>query len=355
MNCQLDQTEDRPPVFRYVVAMILSGTIGLFVTESHQSPANIVFFRCLFAALSLSIYCFFTGKFRDTKFSGRTLLLTILGGVCIVYNWVLFFSAFQLTSITVTTVVYHVQPFMVAVLGWMFLKEALDRSKMIWMCIAFVGIIFVAGPTLGDVQADAPYLLGIGCTIAAALLYAIATIIAKSLRGIRPHLIVVVQMFVGTIVVLPLASFAQFSPVPKEWMALLALGTLNTCVMYVLIYSAFHKLNTQTIAVLTFVYPAVALLSDVVFYGNRPSVSELVGIALILTANLASAQKWTLSGMSAGVVKYVGRGRTDGPSKNAQRRRFEDMRIVSWLSQCKLVRLHNDRKRPTTSSRWESR
>ncbi|RSR53464.1 EamA/RhaT family transporter, partial [Acinetobacter baumannii] len=33
-----------------VVAMLLSGSIGLFVIKSGQSPFNIVFFRCLISA-----------------------------------------------------------------------------------------------------------------------------------------------------------------------------------------------------------------------------------------------------------------------------------------------------------------
>jgi drug/metabolite transporter (DMT)-like permease len=61
-----------------------------------------------------------------------------------------------------------------------------------------------------------------------------------------------------------------------------------------LIYSAFHKLKTPTIAVLTFIYPAVAVLSDIVFYGRRLDLNQVLGMALILLANLGSAQGWTL-------------------------------------------------------------
>ncbi|EHU2365050.1 EamA/RhaT family transporter, partial [Acinetobacter baumannii] len=40
-----------------VVAMLLSGSIGLFVIKSGQSPVNIVFFRCLISALCLIPIC----------------------------------------------------------------------------------------------------------------------------------------------------------------------------------------------------------------------------------------------------------------------------------------------------------
>ncbi|EXH60318.1 hypothetical protein [Acinetobacter baumannii] len=44
-----------------VVAMLLSGSIGLFVIKSGQSPVNIVFFRCLISALCLIPICYFYG------------------------------------------------------------------------------------------------------------------------------------------------------------------------------------------------------------------------------------------------------------------------------------------------------
>jgi hypothetical protein len=47
-----------------VLAMILSGTIGYFVVESGQSPVNVVFFRCLFGAICLGVYCFAKGLLR---------------------------------------------------------------------------------------------------------------------------------------------------------------------------------------------------------------------------------------------------------------------------------------------------
>ena len=44
---------DRLGLAQMAAAMTLSGTLGVFVLESGQSAWNVVFFRCVFGALSL--------------------------------------------------------------------------------------------------------------------------------------------------------------------------------------------------------------------------------------------------------------------------------------------------------------
>ena len=43
------------------VAMVLSGTIGWFVLQSGQSPANVVFLRCLIGAPILALLAYRAG------------------------------------------------------------------------------------------------------------------------------------------------------------------------------------------------------------------------------------------------------------------------------------------------------
>ena len=66
-----------------IAAMALSGTIGFFVVESGQSVWNVVFFRCLFGALSLFAYCWAKGLLLPWRFTTRTLGLAVLSGVII--------------------------------------------------------------------------------------------------------------------------------------------------------------------------------------------------------------------------------------------------------------------------------
>src|SRR5690349_3975138 len=104
-------------------AMVISGTVGLFVFESGQEPFTVVFFRCLFGTLALAVYCAARGLLHRRLLTPRVLLLSALGGAAIVFNWVLLFASFHHASISIATTVYNTQPFMLIGLGVLFLGE----------------------------------------------------------------------------------------------------------------------------------------------------------------------------------------------------------------------------------------
>ena len=56
--------------------------------------------------------------------------------------------------------------------------------------------------------------------------------------------------------------------------------------MYILMYSAIQKLPTTSTAALSFIYPAVAILLDLVVYGHRMDATQVLGVAMIFVACL---------------------------------------------------------------------
>ncbi|QIJ64085.1 DMT family transporter [Streptomyces sp. JB150] len=267
-------------------AMVLSGTLGVFVVESGASPFDVVFFRVLFGALALGGYIAARGWLRDHGFTPRTLKLAVLGGVFIVFNWVFLFQSYESTSISVATVVYHTQPFYVVLLGALLFRERLTAAKVGWIAVAFAGLILVSGVTPGDLASGGGYLLGIGQALLAALLYGLSTVVTKRITGVRPHLIALVQVLVGIPLLLPFADFGAMSGTGADWGWLVGLGVIHTGLMYVLMYAAYAQLPTAKIAVLAFVYPAVAMVTDWLVYGHHIGLVQALGVPLIVTAGL---------------------------------------------------------------------
>jgi len=274
-------------IIELTIAMVLSGTIGVFVFESGAQPFTVAFWRCVFGAAALGLYCWVRGFFSDTGFTRKTFLLALAGGVFLVYNWAFLFSAYTKTSISLATVVYHTQPFYVVLLGALVFKEKLTAVKLGRIAVAFVGVVLVTDITSVTVGGD--YLLGIGQALLAALLYAFATIIAKRLKGIRPHLIALTQVTAGIVLLLPFVDFSGTGSIGTGWAWLAGIGLIHTCVMYILLYSSYQKLPTSLIAVLSFVYPAVAIVVDMSVYGTRIHPLQIVGILLICGASLANS------------------------------------------------------------------
>jgi drug/metabolite transporter (DMT)-like permease len=277
-----------------VAAMVLSGTIGYFVIESGQNVWNVVFFRCLFGAVSLFAYCGLRGLLWPWRFTRTTFLLCLLGGVAIVLNWVLLFSSYKLASISIATAVYNTQPFFLILLGVILFGERPTADALGFIGVAFAGLLMVVQIDAMGFSLTSGYLGGLVLALGAAFLYAVASIVAKRLKGIPPHLIALVQVALGTLMLAPLADFSGLPAENIQWGYLVTLGVVHTCIMYILLYSALQKLPTTRVAVLSFIYPAVAILVDYLVYGRDLSLAQWGGIALILLGSAGVNLKWKL-------------------------------------------------------------
>ncbi|WP_026261595.1 DMT family transporter [Kiloniella laminariae] len=290
----MQQPQINSGILQMSLAMVLSGFIGLFVFESGQSPFNVVFFRCVFGATGLGLYCWYKGYLTKEVWVARNITLALLGGAALVCNWILLFSSFELASISVSTTIYHTQPFFLVIFGAIFLGEAFSLNKMIWLIIAFSGLVLIVNPDTESFAGNIEMLKGAGLALGAAVLYTITTIVTKRLKQMKPHLIAFLQVSLGVVM---LAPFVDLSAAPSDvapWGFLIALGLIHTCFMYIIMYSAFQKLQTPVIAVLSFIYPVVAIIVDYVFYEQNLSMMQILGIVLILLSAAAVNLGWKL-------------------------------------------------------------
>jgi drug/metabolite transporter (DMT)-like permease len=291
----MNMTERQQGAVTLAAGGLLMGTLGIFVEEARLGALTLVFFRCLFGFLALFAYCAWKGFFARRYFTRRTVTLAVVSGVLMVTQWVGFFDAIHRTSIAVATVVFHVQPFWVVLIGAALFNERLGIDRLSWIATAFVGLVLASGVVASDdLQGHTGYLIGIGEALAGSLLYASVTLIAKSLGDLRPHLLTLAQCLVG-VVCLPFVAPLAAAPIsPQQWFWLVGMGVLHTGLSYVLIYGALPKLTTPVIAVLLFVYPLTAIAVDAIVYGRALSAVQLAGMALIVAASLGVNLGWPL-------------------------------------------------------------
>lgn len=272
-------------------AMTISGTIGWFVVMSGQPVMDVVFWRCAFGALTLLVICAAMGLLR--ALSPRVLLIAALGGVAIVLNWLLLFAAYPRASISIATAVYNTQPFMLTGLGVLLFSERLTPAKLMWLVLAFLGVLLIVQTRAGASTAGTDYLTGILLALGAAFFYALAAIAAKKLTGTPPHLTALIQVCVGVVMLAPFANLAQLPQDGMTWSLLVTVGVLHTGLMYILLYGAIQRLPTHLIGALSFIYPLVAILVDIIAFGQRLHPAQLVGAAAILIAAAGATLGWS--------------------------------------------------------------
>ncbi|QCI63077.1 DMT family transporter [Phreatobacter stygius] len=274
-------------------AMAISGTIGWFVVVSGLPVMDVVFWRCVFGAATLLVVCAAMGLLRRDIITPGQAGLAALGGLAIVANWLLLFAAYPHASISIATAVYNTQPFMLVGLGVLVFGERPTVTQLGWLGIAFAGMLAIvqAKPSAAAIGAD--YLTGILLALGAAFFYAVAAIVAKRLKGVPPHLITLIQVSVGMVMLLPLANLAELPAGAATWGALGTLGIVHTGVVFVLLYGAIQKLPTNLTGALSFIYPVVAVLVDLIAFGHHLQWLQVAGASAILLAAAGMTLGWS--------------------------------------------------------------
>ena len=275
-----------------VAAMLISGTIGWFVLVSGVPVVEVVFWRCVIGALTLLVVCWLLGYLRLDLLDYTKLGLAMLSGVAIVGNWLLLFESYARASISISTAVYNVQPFMLVLLAAVFLGEKITVQKLAWLSVAFVGMLAIVTAHGDQSNTGDDYLVGVALALGAALLYAIAALIIKRLKEVPPHLMALIQVTTGALLLAPLMQWHSLSASMDAWAALLTLGVVHTGLMYVLLYGAIQKLPTAITGALSFIYPIAAIFVDWIAFGHRLGWLQWLGVAAILLAAAGLQRGW---------------------------------------------------------------
>ena len=290
--------ESRRSTLQFVVATVILGSLGIFATQARLDARTIVFYRC--GAIAMGIYCLFLGHFRAIP--KQDFLLACGTGFLMLGNWVFFFEGILRVGVTVATIVYQVQPFIVLIAGAILFQERLGLTKVLLFLVALLGLILATGIKWNMI--DPGSLLGVGFTLLGATLYAGVVLVGKGLKSVKPEIVTFIQCAVG-VLTLPIIdpSILHTSIELRQWGWLSGLGVIHTALVYALIYHALPNLKSSTIAILTFIYPASAIFFDFLVNGRLVSPMQFLGLVIILLSSLGITQGCELPRFSAALVK----------------------------------------------------
>lgn len=273
---------ERQGLWLMIAGGALLGTLGVFVEEAGASPLTAVWFRCTFGLLAMLAWGAAAGRLHELRLRGRLLGAALAAGVLVVFNWASFFAAIEYTSIGVATVVVHVQPVWVLLLGAWWWHEKVSPRQAAAVVVALLGLALASGVFDGDATAlDRRHLIGLLLCLVGSLSYAVVTLLAKAAQGAGSYAFTTWQCGVGAVLLAWWPWLNGWPPLGPAWGWLVGLGVLHTGLAYVLLYAGMARLPTARIAVLQFVYPGAAVLVDLLVYGRTLSVVQTIGMLLM--------------------------------------------------------------------------
>ena len=196
----------------------------------------------------------------------RNVKWLILSGIFLGLNWTFLFAAYLRTTIAVASLCNYIAPLIIVLIAPLALNEPLNKKKLPYVFIAFIGIILVSGLLDGTNNGE---LLGIILGLLSAVCFVGIIICNRKIKNVPAFDKAVVQLAVSAFTVMPYALFKNYGLTLKfdttSLINTLILGIVHTGAAYCLYFSGLGNLPVQTIAVLGYLEPVVSVFCSAFF------------------------------------------------------------------------------------------
>jgi len=205
-------------------------------------------------------------------------------------------------------IIFNTAPFWASLLAYLLLSEKLKLFEFIAMVVSFVGIILIAvakpvadpaaieDPIEGEegLSDSAKKLIGVGCVIITAWIYAIVTVQTRMMQGLKASIVLTYYACFAVsslTIVLLIETWIQGQP-----LRILTTSWEQLGMMFVVSFINVLGLNFQTIAaqnersglitLIGYVGIFYAFLGDLLLFKVQFGLQEILAASLILVVNL---------------------------------------------------------------------
>lgn len=262
--------------------MAIFGTLGPFTRQIAVSSGELAFYRAVMATVLIGLYLILTKQKLNLKDLGKDLILLLLSGVAMGFNWILLFQAYQYTTISIATLSYYFAPVIVTIASPILFREKLTKKGLVCFLMSTLGMALIIGVGGGGEN----NLIGILYGLGAAVLYATVILLNKSIKSVAGIHRTFLQFVSAALVLCPyvlLTSGVQLHLLSSTgWVCLLVVGIVHTGITYCLYFTSLKDISGQQAAILSYIDPLVAVLVSLVVLKEAMTPLQILGGLLIL-------------------------------------------------------------------------
>ena len=286
----VENGNSRKALLSLISSMVIFGTIGIFRRNIQLPSAMISLLRAVIGVLFLLIVLRVSGRKLDRAAIRANAPLLLLSSALMGINWILLFEAYRYTSVATATLCYYMEPIILVLLSPALLGEKLTKKKMLCVLTALAGMVLVSG-ILEAGFSGGTEIKGVLFGLGAALLYASVILINKRLRGIGAYDKTIMQLGLAAVLLLPYTLLTGDFSLRMDMASAVMMGfvgVVHTGFAYALYFGSINGLRAQTVALLSYVDPVVAILLSALLLGERMTIAGAVGAVLVLGATIVS-------------------------------------------------------------------
>ena len=274
-----------------IVSMAIYGTIGVFRNYIGLPSGLLAMLRGFVGALFLLLVVFVSRKRLSLPAIRRNLPILAVSGGLMGVNWILLFEAYRFTTVATATLCYYMAPVIIILMSPPVLRERLTVKKGVCAAVSVFGMVLVSG-VLSAGDAGPGNTRGILLGLGAAVLYAAVILLNKKLRDIEAYDKTIVQLLAAAVVLVPYVlltvDLAALSPTPLTVGMTAIVCVVHTGVAYTLYFGSMKALSAQTLALLSYIDPVVAVILSAAVLRERMTVPAVIGAVLLIGAAVVS-------------------------------------------------------------------
>ncbi len=253
-----------------------------------MAPAQVTFYRFFFQLVATLPLLLTMGGVRALR--PKRLWLNLLRGVLLAAAALFFFISVKYMPLADVFAIYFVEPFILTCLSALILRERVDWRRWLAIAVGFAGAMIVIQPSFAAFGATA--LLPVACATVFAfyllLNRAVGTadspLTMQTIAGVGGTL-----FMVGVIAIGDGMGVADFEPsLPKTalgWVLVVILGALSGY-GHLLVVKAFQAAPVSLLAPFAYFEIVTATALGFLIFGDFPSLSKWLGIAIIVVSGL---------------------------------------------------------------------
>lgn len=267
------------------VSMVIFGTIGLFVRGIPLPSSEIALYRAVLAILAIGSYLFVTKQKIQLAGMRKELILLVISGIAMGFNWILLFEAYKYTTVSVATLSYYAAPIMITLVSTILFREKMTKRKLLCFVMSTLGILLIT-VSGGGMSGKGTDHIGILFGLGAAVLYATVVLLNKFIKNVGGIQRTFLQFVAAAVTLFPyvmLTGGMHLGDLSGSGPALLlVIGFVHTGIAYCMYFSSLQYVPGQEAAVLSYIDPLVAVILSVSVLHEPMSALQVVGGAMIL-------------------------------------------------------------------------
>lgn len=275
---------------QFILSMIIFGTIGLVVRYVELSSGERALLSSFIGCLFLLLIFFMIKKKISWNLVKSNAIFLILSGIALGGNWIFLYQSYDHTTIANATLGYYFAPVFVMILSPFVLREQLSIKKIVCIGVAIIGMLMIVGEGVSASRSDD--ILGLSFGLIAAAFYAALLLLNKFIKDMGKLELTIIQLGTTTLLLMPYvfltSGFGIFEVSSSSIPFILILGIINTGIGFWLFFSGMEKLKGQSIAMLSYVDPFVAILISAIILQEQMTIVQMLGGVLLLGSTFVS-------------------------------------------------------------------